>query len=310
MARSNKGHHKIPRTYLQAFVDSTGMVWVADRNFYLFSQKPENTLTEGDYYLIKFPTGGGTLDIETKYLNGIEGSYADIYRTKIEKRLPITEEEKARLAIFVASMMERQPMKRLSLEKFFNDAKEIVEHLRALPESAKKQSALLPSSPASVSIPADEFLKMGEDIGSLHTLLIPETVPDIALILFRMKWGFMIRPADADPFMTSDNPCVMMNPIAENEFGRGTMGAQPGLAQKDVEITLPISPDLTLFCSWLVKTDCSYLLIDATTTDEINRRTRRHARTIVGPEKAVIERIVERSKTYHKDKNYSRLHKM
>lgn len=299
VARSNKKHHKIPRTYLQTFTDSTGMVWISNRDFNLFPQKPENTLTESDYYLIKFPTSGGTLDVETKYLNGIEGSYADIYRTKIEKRLPITKEEKARLAVFVASMMERQPIRRASLEKFFRDAKEIVDHLKALPDSAKLRDSMFPYSSTSISLPAEEFLKVGEDIGSLHTSLIPETVPDIALILFRMKWGFMIRPTSADPFMTSDNPCVMMNPISETEFGRGTIGAQPGFIQRDVEITLPLSPDIALFCSWLVNADCSYTQIDDDTTDEINRRTRRHAREIIGSSKEMIERIMERTKAYH-----------
>ena len=144
MGRPHKKQHKIPRTYLEAFTDSRGLVWVADRNLNLDQQKPINLLTEADYYTVKFSTGGGTLAVETKFLGGIEKAYSKLYREKIEKQLTVSKEDKATLSIFVASMMERQPMMRESLKKFFSDIEEHVKHLRGLPDHVKKGMASIP----------------------------------------------------------------------------------------------------------------------------------------------------------------------
>lgn len=301
MARPHKGQHKIPRIYLQAFANSKGLVWVADENLKISLQKPKNILREKDYYTVKFPRGGGTLSIETRYLNGIEGSYADIYRQKIERHRRVNDEEKAKLAIFVASMMQRQPMVRESFKRFFKEAEELIIHLRGLPDKAKKQIASLPISSSPESIPADDLLKMGEDVGSLHSSLIPDSVPELAPFIFDMRWSFVVRPKDSEPFITADNPCVMVNPKTEAELGRGKLGSQPGLVQKDVELTLPLSSDVALLCGYILEKDCEYMLTDKQTVEEINRRTRRHARTVVGSNKEMLERIVDRAKNHSKN---------
>ncbi len=307
MARPNKKQHTIPRIYLQAFANSSSVIWVADESLKIYQQKPENVLTERDYYTIRFKTGGGTLDIETKYLNGIEASYADIYREKIEKRLRITEEEKAKISVFVASMMQRQPVSRGSLERFFKDAERVITHMRGLPDKVKKQLASLPTSSSSESISAKELLEIGKDVGSLHSSLIPSTVDGIAPIIFDMKWSFVVRPKDSNPFIASNNPCVMVNPATENEIGRGKIGSMPGLIQKDVELTLPLSPDISLLCGWIIEKDCFYVPTYSEMVDEINRRTSRHARTLISSSKDMMEQRVESIKSHKKEgeeKNY------
>jgi len=300
MARPHKGQHKIPKVYLEAFTNLKGLVWVADERLKLFSQKPKNILKERDYYTIRFSTGGGTLDVETKFLGGIESSYANIYRKKIKKCRQITKKEKAILAIFVASMMQRQPMRREALEKFFKDVEKSVKHLRGLPDKVKKRMATLPTSSSSESIPADDLLQMGKDVGSLHASLIPESVRDIAPIIFKMKWSFIVRPKDSNPFITSNNPCVIINPITEKKFGRGTFGSVPGFVQKDVEITLPLSSDISLLCGWRLKKDCAYMQIPKDMVDGINRRTKRHARTLISSEKEILETVIDNIKKYKK----------
>ena len=297
MPRPHKKHHKIPRTYLEAFTDTSGRVWVADERFNVYQQKPKNILTENDYYTIRFESGGGTLDVETKFLNGIEGSYAGIYREKIATRTPITEKEKAILAVFVTSMMERQPVRRDALADFFKRLEEHVTHMRGLPDRVKQNLAKMPNLSSGEGIPADEFLKMGKDIGSLHTSLIPESIPELAPIIFDMKWAFAIREADAPLFITSDNPFKTVNPVAEAELGVGRIGSMPGLAQKDVEVTLPLSSDIVLFCGWQMSHDCLYIPVPKETVEDVNRRTQRHSRTLVASEKEQLEQIVTRIKS-------------
>ncbi|MBF8250179.1 MAG: hypothetical protein HW400_780 [Candidatus Levybacteria bacterium] len=294
MARPNRKQHKIPRTYLEGFTNSKGLVWVADRKFNLYPQKPNNILTESDYYTVRFESGGGTLDIETKFLGGIEASYAEIYRDKIKKKEKISLKIKARLSIFIASMMERQSIKRKSMVKMFADVKEKVRHLEMIPVEKRKNFPVLSSGP---SISAHDFLKMGEDVGSLHSSMMPDTVTDIAPIIYSMKWLFISRPSDSYPFITSDNPCILVDPVAEAKFGKGTMGALAGFAYTDTELTLPLSSDLALMCRWEATMDCVYGELGAEMVQEINRRSIRHAEIIIGSDKDMLEKIIRNVKT-------------
>lgn len=296
MPRPNKKHHKIPATYLHGFTDKNGQLWVINRNFKIYSQIPENILTENDYYTVRFSTGGATLAVETKFLRGIETEFAEIYRTKLKDQKLINEKEKAHLSIFIASMMERQPINRLSMNKFFNDVKEKIDHLRNLSEETKKRMSeiMIPTSDPSFS--ADELLEASKDVASLHSSLIPETVIEIAPIIFDMKWLFLIRDSNSNPFITSDNPSIMVRPDAELKYGRGTFGAGSGLAFKDVELTFPISSDIALICRWESNNDCTYLNVDKNIINQINSRTMRHADQIVSNNKQMLEKIIDSAK--------------
>ena len=132
MARPNKKHHKVPRTYLEAFTNSDGRVWVSDNKLHLYSEKPKNILTENDFYTVSFPNGGATLKVETEYLGGIEGAYASLYKEKISQNKPLTPIEKATMAIFVASMLERSPRRREAMKDGFDQVRRITENMRAM----------------------------------------------------------------------------------------------------------------------------------------------------------------------------------
>ena len=190
-------------------------------------------------------------------------------------------------------MMERQPVNRLSMKKFFDDVKEKIDHLKNLSEEAKKRMSeiMIPTSGPSFS--ADELLEAGKDIGSLHSSLIPETVIEIAPIIFNIKWLFLIRDPISDPFLTSDNPSVMVRPDAELKYGRGTFGAGAGLAFNDVELTLPISSNIALICQWKSSNDCNYLQVNKSTVNQINSRTMRYGNQLISDNKQMLEKIIE-----------------
>lgn len=305
MARKNVKHHKIPATYLRGFTDESGRVWISNREFNIYPGRPESVLSESDYYTVRFPSGGGTLVIETEYLNGIEGNFATLYRENIKSQKLIDQKTKAQLSIFVASMLERQPSRRASLDKFFKDAREKVNHMRALPPEAKKRLAQFPSITKGEGIPADEFLKMGEDVGSLHSSMIPSGVNSLAPIIFDMKWAFLIRKNEDSPhFMTSDHPCTLMNPALEAEYGINVMGSLPGFIQKDVELTLPLSSEVALFCGWKLDHDCLYIPVDGAYIDQTNYRSRRGATVIISSNKKTLENLVERAINNEKNKKF------
>jgi hypothetical protein len=131
----------------------------------------------------------------------------------------------------------------------------------------------------------------------LHSSEMPLMVTEIAPILYDMKWGLITRDEGTDPFITSDNPALMVNPaIPYNSF------YGPGLGQKDVEVSLPLSPDLALLVGWQVEYDCMYIPVGSETIIEMNRRVMRFADTLISNDKSILEREERRVRMYLENK--------
>lgn len=83
----------------------------------------------------------------------------------------------------------------------------------------------------------------------------------------------VLETDDSLGFITSDAPCVWVDP----EMHTWPPHMQnPGLAKESVEISLPISPNQLLLLTW--RTPPGYASLSARGLDEVNRRTRWHAR--------------------------------
>jgi hypothetical protein len=294
MPRPNKKHHVVPRVYLQPFADDNGRFWVLSftgDSFTIRQDKPANVLTKNDYYTIRLNNGGGSLVIETKLLGGIETAYAKLYKEKIEPQLPLTEHERGILAIFAASMLLRSPARRKAIEQLFSDVREMTDKMRAIAESsdaARRAMASMPRSSSEPGIPADEFLKAGEDVATLHSSMIPEGVASIAQRLYNMGYSFMVRESDEVPFVTSDTPCTLTNPsLPLNSF------YGPDLEQKDVELSLPLSPDVALLYGWQIEHSGFYIPVPMSSVEQINWRTARGADTLISSKKSLLEKRLE-----------------
>src|SRR6266567_531211 len=305
MARPHKGQHKVPRIYLEAFTDESGYFWVGNNQLKIYRDKPHNVLTEKDYYTIRFPAGGGTLTIETKFLGGIETAYADVYRSKLKTRQQLNDKEKAIMAVFLASMLERSPRRREAMQQLFKDVTAKVTQMQAAIdamsaeeyEKFERMSALIGPDDRDNSMPADEFIELGKDVPSVHSSEIPHVVSFTAPILYDMKWGFMTREEDTDPFMTSDSPAVITNPsLPPNSFWG------PGLMQEEVEVTIPLSPVLALLASWQLQHELLYTPIDAAPVNELNRRLRRQSSILICNDRSALERQAERVKRFLESK--------
>lgn len=300
MGRPNKGQHKVPRTYLEAFTDSDGFLWVGNNEGKIYRDKPHNVLTERDYYTIRFPSGGGSLIIETEFLGGIEAAFADIYRRKLATRQQLDDQEKGVMAIFLASMMERGPRRREAMQQFFDEIKKRTEAMRAMvdrmtPEEKEDYARLLAPNRGDRrnAIPASEWIEAGKDVPSLHSSEMPRMVAAIAPILYDMQWGFMTRDEGTDPFLTSDNPALMVNPTRPYRSFYG-----PGLGQNDVEVSLPLSPDLALLVGWQIEYDRMYIPVGAEAITELNCRLMRFADALICNDKSILEREEQRVRKF------------
>jgi hypothetical protein len=104
----------------------------------------------------------------------------------------------------------------------------------------------------------------------------PQYIVDVGVstqtpLLFQMAMTIMLC-ADDIGFITSDTPCSWFNPTW---YKRPPLFRSPGLGQRDIEVTLPLTPHHLLFISHNHKLP-SYLEVEQRIVDEINRRTRFH----------------------------------
>ncbi|MFX1532800.1 MAG: DUF4238 domain-containing protein [Promethearchaeota archaeon] len=273
-----KKQHKIPICYLENFTDDDGKLHVLDlKNKKIFETKPENILTDNHFYTIKFPQGGGSLVVENT-LEKIESKYTTIFHNKIKRIKPLDIEEKALMSVFVAAIYLRTEAFRKSIETPFGKIEEFIKKIENLSKEEKKTLASIPSLPPSgPTISGEEFKKVAKDIPSFHSTSIVEMLPEVSNIIFNMKWGFLISENKENCFISSDDPCVLMNVPAIKKYGINTFGSSPGLLQDNVDLSLPLSSQISLLAGWKLKKE-AYISVPSKMIYQINLRVMMHAR--------------------------------
>jgi len=244
--------HYIPQCYLREFVDPNSppgqepYVWIFNRSEKRGRKKaPSNIFTETDLYTIKLKTGEKSYAIE-ETLSNLESRYAGIFRSKIKNHLPLNEEEHIILCAFVSVMLQRTLRNKDNLEQFYDELIEGVEGIERAHNVEPKQSQVL--------------RRHKEDA---HKLGVVQLLPDITELLMKMSVAFLVAEKRAK-FVTSDDPCNLFNPDLQWQRFYG-----PGLAQKNVQVTLPLSPEIMLCMSW--SNLRGYILWEKSRVQEANR---------------------------------------
>ncbi len=225
--------HYVPECYLRGWVDpktpagQEPYVWIFNRGEKVGRKKaPSNIFTETDLYTLRLKTGEKDYSIE-ETLSNLEGRYANIFRNKIQKHLPLSEEEHITLCAFVAAMLQRTPRYRDNMDRFHN---ELIEHTEAMEKSH--------------GIDSKESEKMKEFQKNSHRMSIVQMLPSITEMLMPMSVAFLCAKRGSK-FVTSDDPCNLFNPDLQFQKFHS-----PGLSQKNVQVTLPLSPEIALCMSW------------------------------------------------------------
>jgi hypothetical protein len=270
-------HHTIPRCYLECFTNSDGLLHVLElKERKIYSPKPSNILVDRHFYTIKFSDGGGSLVVEDT-LASIESEYSNIFHNIIQEEKQLERKERALVSIFVAAMLFRPRAFKTNLETFF---KECTDYINKLENMTNEQKARFPSVlrpySSKASISGADFKEIAKEVSSFHSSSIIEMLPEASNIIFNMKWGFLISKEKDDYFITSDNPCVLMNVPATNKYGPHAIGSSPGLLQDDVDLTLPLSSRISLLAGWKLKQEV-YISVPNKMVKEINNRVAMHA---------------------------------
>lgn len=285
-----KRHHTVPRCYLRNFTDIEGFVWVLDTKDKIFNTRPENVLVESNFYTLTLKTGEKSLYVEDT-LAGIEGAYATIYENKISNDLFLTDQERATVSVFIASLYLRTAPNRSGMRGMF-------ETLRRSMLDWKKQFETMSSKERTVyeAIPSrgdgitlDDLDAYLANFDEQHTLNVITELPYVAQIVFDMKWS--IWKNEGGNFVTSDDPLVLMRPEAIKKYGPRAIGSQAGFLHKDVDLTLPLSADRLLLAGWVLERD-SYMPVDDEMARRINYRTiTRSSERVIANSKDKIEAI-------------------
>lgn len=248
-----KQQHYVPQCYLREWIDPTTppgqepYLWIFDRNGRNPRRKaPKNILRRNDLYTLKIAGTGKNYSIE-QTLSQLEGEYASVFRTKITQRLPLSEYEHILLCAFAATMLQRTLRHRDTLEYFFD---ELISHT----ESLERQHNIAPT----------ESRKLRTIRNNAHRINIVQLLPDLTKVLTQMSVAFLCADRHSARFVTSDDPCNLFNPDLQWQRFYG-----PGLGQKNVQLTLPLSPNIMMCMSWT--NFRGYIAWDTKHVDEANR---------------------------------------
>lgn len=257
MSKPTKQHY-IPKCYLREFVDPNTppgqepYVWIFNKDERKGRKKaPSNIFTETDLYTLRLQTGEKDYTIE-ETLSNLEGKYAEISRKKIKNHLPLNREEHLVLCAFVSVMLQRTLRHRDNLWRFYDELIEQAEAMEKAHGAPPKQS--------------QELRQYREDV---HRLGLVNLLPDTTELLMKMSVAFLVAERGAK-FVTSDDPCNLFNPDLQWKKFYG-----PGLVQKNIQVTLPLSPEIMLCMSW--SNLKGYLIWKKHRVQEANRMVVRHS---------------------------------
>lgn len=294
-------HHIVPKCYLEAFLNS-------DQNLYVFQKTKmrdpfesslNNVAVRRYYYSYCLGTGQFDSRIE-KILSNLEGIAKPILSQILLGRM-ITSQQKEALAIFIGILHTRNPNFRKGTEESLRQLIEVMKDMTI--DHDHSFSEIFGDIPDVVIQAAGGHENVREWIKNNFKVSIN---PDASLeyvgigisigaMLSAMRWRFIFSTCRNLPFVTSDNPCYIVNDaVSKTPYG-------VGLAVKGSKLFLSISPNVCLVADW-DGTQIEFKTInDVTKVVRINSRTVRHA------ESEVYSNIVNKriSEIFNKNREYS-----
>ena len=239
MADRTKRQHFVPRFYLRNFCDVDGYIWTHDsRRGTARRSTPENTAFETNIYSPVGDDGGRSDEIEV-FLAEIESAAAPLL-LRLSSREKLDDEEKATMALFIASLFVRSPAQIRQFAMLAGDLASWMTAVRAEDELNSKQRRGEDTRIEEKIIfymGREEALNMSVDRRAGLMSFIQ--LDPISRLIEKMTWSFEISK-DVE-IITSDNPVFW---VPSEKIPRSSYGF--GLAHRLAVIPFPLSPSLIL----------------------------------------------------------------
>lgn len=296
-------HHFVPAFYLKGFAESVDdrLVWVYSKDSNkIFCNKPENIALEKHYHTFERPDGTkDTNSIEDYLCHVWEGPTAKIIESIKAGNLPAGDDRRF-FASFLGLSFTRSPNHRANVERIITHLTKTVGQISAenpehFAQTLRKFEHDTGEKLTDDPVDLRSFILEGEYNSSMRPerylkMFVGHGIR-IGLVIEKMHWIF-VRSTDRFRFLTSDNPFFFYDPSVNNQsFYKGS-----GLLKEKVEVSFPISQDLTLVAVWSEKMTEGYLQANHELVKVINRRSVLAAdRFIYAPEKSsAIFRLVQK----------------
>jgi len=251
-----KRHHYIPKFYLEGFGDPNNkpFLWVYEKGGSNFIKASAKDIAVEKHYFT-FLDSQGERDSETleNALADIEGKVASIFK-KIFKEESLSEEDRAIFASFLALMMTRVPNFRNNIATMLES---VMKRMSLMMASHKKGFAgsikrFEQDTGTEIGMPVEELRQFMLDESKYEIKANPQFSLAMALsnldtltrVFFNMTWTFVKATGDYK-FLSGDNPLYYCDPTHDPRSFYGV-----GLANKNAEVTLPLSREVALFSSW------------------------------------------------------------
>ena len=225
------GHHYVPQEYLRGFAASEqpGTIWMYDKQTQAFKRIPIRAVVqEADFY---------DQHTEAELNSAIEGP-AQTVLSKLRRRESISSEERLRLAVSVATLLMRVPVRRRwslaflpgALGTTVSKVRKLVDQWSQAPEADQNLVARRRREIDQAEIkfrinPPDEVISR---------LRSPWPSEIMVTIINAMTWRIAL--SEVEHFLTSDNPAHFFSAF--------------GIGGRASEVTFPLSSKMGLFASW------------------------------------------------------------
>ncbi|MEO0544414.1 MAG: DUF4238 domain-containing protein [Pseudomonadota bacterium] len=246
MARkTHKKQHFIPKSYLAGWCDPKTpvkmkpYVWTFPREGGPGVKKaPSNVFTETDMYTVTMPDGRRDLRLEHG-LSQLESGINQLRVQYIERRRQIPTPRFIKFIAFIAAMHGRtrrfRDHQRQQWQKIVDVGDDLQRSMKTKTPEERRRIANMSPPTSGGSMSLEEVKKLAKyPIQTLMPAVLSAEVP----ILSQMTMTVYCT-GRTPGFITSDNPVVWFDPEA---IDRPPMFRAPGLLDKGIEITLPISP--------------------------------------------------------------------
>ena len=254
--KEKKRQHVLPKCYQRSWCapDSPHgfepYVWLFSKDGTEKRRKaPKNIFVENEKYTIHLTDGSRDLVVEDTLMQ-TESAFMAVLR-KIKQRRNLNNEDVAGLCIFTAAMHARTNAMGNLFTKFLGSIHELV----------------VRGECAHNALPVTS-LETKDMAQHAHQRMIQATLSTLPQMLFRMSLA-ILETDDPLGFITSDNPCVWVDPDA---YKRPPGLRSPNLGNRMIEVSFPLTPQHALMFSHSRLR--GYMRAAPQTVDELNRRVR------------------------------------
>lgn len=281
-----KHQHYVPRAYLAAFTDpetpagQEPYIWVYERQEENpYARAPHKLAVRTHYYSFTGETGETDTAVED-FLSRIESQATPLLRRLANGGEPndLDDEERGKLAYFIALLSVRIPGFRDAAEKFAADVMRKVsllgaQHTEYFERTMRDAYAAKGKDPPKDIEAVRQFVLSGEydvvtdRVFSLQILI--QVAPRVAEYVYRYNWR-LLRAASGR-FVTSDRPVVLVSTTKlPPPYNWGTGWETPWM-----EAALPLSPETCLLIS--LHHPSGVEEVDDAIVREVNRRMAAYA---------------------------------